>query len=61
MFLDRQPGWNALIIFRTTKSLALPLWFAARRRGFVRKDPNGSLEKYQSSAKVLFSGLGADE
>ncbi|GHJ86402.1 hypothetical protein NliqN6_2804 [Naganishia liquefaciens] len=40
-------------------SLALPLWFAARRHGYL--DREGSREEYKSEAKVLLSGLGADE
>ncbi|KAJ9091815.1 hypothetical protein QFC20_007546 [Naganishia adeliensis] len=42
-------------------SLALPLWFAARRKGCLRNAPDELLVEYQSRARVLLSGLGADE
>ncbi|KAJ9122652.1 hypothetical protein QFC24_004080 [Naganishia onofrii] len=42
-------------------SLALPLWFAARRSGSIRSTEEGPIRPYTSAAKVLMSGLGADE
>ncbi|KAJ9101697.1 hypothetical protein QFC21_003035 [Naganishia friedmannii] len=42
-------------------SLALPLWFAARRTGSFQTALGGPLRPYTSAARVLMSGLGADE
>lgn len=41
------------------QSLALALYFASRGKGALRQD--SQLELYSSTAKVLLSGLGADE
>ncbi|KAJ3129119.1 Asparagine synthetase domain-containing protein 1 [Nowakowskiella sp. JEL0407] len=40
-------------------SIAMAFWFASRGRGFINE--SGVKTPYQSRAKVLFSGLGADE
>ncbi|KAF9916373.1 hypothetical protein BX616_003924 [Lobosporangium transversale] len=41
-------------------SIAMAFWFASRGIGFI-KDEEGELMSYTSQAKVLLSGLGADE
>ncbi|GAB5586427.1 Asparagine synthetase domain-containing protein 1 [Umbelopsis nana] len=41
-------------------SIAMAFWFAARGKGFV-KQTDGTEEPYHSTARVLLSGLGADE
>ena len=41
-------------------SIAMSFWFASRGKGFI-KDKNGQKVEYQSKAKILLSGLGADE
>lgn len=40
-------------------SIAMSFWFASRGKGFI--NVNGQKIEYQSKAKVLLSGLGADE
>ncbi|WWC58141.1 uncharacterized protein I303_100676 [Kwoniella dejecticola CBS 10117] len=42
-------------------SLALPLYFASRGYGSVRKEGSNHSEPYRVKAKVYISGLGADE
>ena len=42
-------------------SIAYALYFASRGSGSVRSHERGELEAYTSPARVLFSGLGADE
>ena len=42
-------------------SIALALYFAARGSGFVSRAGGGGLDAYRTPAKVLLSGLGADE
>ncbi|KAI9670693.1 MAG: hypothetical protein M1831_005913 [Alyxoria varia] len=42
-------------------SIAYALYFASRGFGSVRSSETGELEAYTSPARVLFSGLGADE
>ncbi|KAJ3346597.1 Asparagine synthetase domain-containing protein 1 [Entophlyctis luteolus] len=41
-------------------SIAMAFWFAARGKGYVIDD-NGNRKDYLTDAKVLLSGLGADE
>ncbi|KAK5827385.1 asparagine synthase-domain-containing protein [Linnemannia elongata] len=41
-------------------SIAMAFWFASRGIGYIKND-QGELEAYTSQAKVLLSGLGADE
>jgi len=45
---------------KLVQSLALALYFASRGRGHVR-DRAGQPYPYQSRARVVLSGLGADE
>ncbi|KAI8827166.1 asparagine synthase-domain-containing protein [Fimicolochytrium jonesii] len=42
-------------------SIAIAFWFAARGNGHIRSPTTGEKQPYTSAAKVLFSGLGADE
>ena len=42
-------------------SIAFALYFAARGRGVVSGSPNSHTEEYTTLARVLLSGLGADE
>ena len=41
-------------------SIGCAMWFASRGIGVV-KDEEGSLSLYESTARVVLSGLGADE
>jgi len=41
-------------------SIAMSFWFASRGKGFIINE-NGEKIDYQSKAKILLSGLGADE
>ncbi|KAI9141651.1 asparagine synthase [Paraphysoderma sedebokerense] len=40
-------------------SIAMAFWFSARGKGYIRRE--GKAEPYETPAKVLISGLGADE
>jgi len=42
-------------------SIAMSFWFASRGKGFIIDPSNGEKVEYQSKAKTLLSGLGADE
>ncbi|XP_055335286.1 asparagine synthetase domain-containing protein 1-like isoform X2 [Paramacrobiotus metropolitanus] len=42
-------------------SLGTALWFAARGEGVIKDGTLNNLETYKSPAKIVFSGLGADE
>jgi asparagine synthetase B (glutamine-hydrolysing) len=42
-------------------SIAYALYFAARGEGICQIQPDGASEPYSTTARVLFSGLGADE
>ncbi|KAF9092062.1 hypothetical protein BGX29_010635 [Mortierella sp. GBA35] len=42
------------------RSIAMAFWFASRGIGYIKND-KGELDPYTSQAKVLLSGLGADE
>lgn len=42
-------------------SVACALYFAARGRGSVQETSSGTTAPYSTTARVLFSGLGADE
>ncbi|KAI8812178.1 asparagine synthase, partial [Cladochytrium replicatum] len=42
-------------------SIAMAFWFAARGKGVVKDEESGEEREYTSQARVLFSGLGADE
>lgn len=44
---------------KSRQSLAMPLFFAAKRTGCILS--NGALQAYTSQARVVLSGLGADE
>jgi asparagine synthetase B (glutamine-hydrolysing) len=42
-------------------SLAQALYFASRGKGSIRDHKSGEMQEYTSKARVILSGLGADE
>ncbi|KAL8902314.1 MAG: hypothetical protein Q9192_000050 [Flavoplaca navasiana] len=63
-FMSHRPQIVSLIYPHQTEmdlSIACALYFAARGSGFVRSGCSTDLVPYTTSARVLISGLGADE
>jgi asparagine synthetase B (glutamine-hydrolysing) len=43
------------------QSLAQALYFASRGKGSIKDHKSGEMQEYTSTARVILSGLGADE